>query len=237
MLLVPGENGIMQLEIFSGTNLDYTKCYSHFTVSSRAAVALIDTDVTYIHLRVLQEYTSPFSLRMIKVYAEIHLGWKNNSPYFYDNDITFQHSLVGTGTVDQIFTSFDSDPYSLQFKKDETASEKYPSVTLQWSENYIFTYVIIVNYNGLTYQLDVEDSAPCTPIGTNDITLDTIHIFTCNSVLGNQITLKNPEANLQDISFNSVMILSDNCANRAWELTNPYETYTQTVDRRRLYNG
>ena len=51
-------------------------------------------------------------------------------------------------------------------------------MTITWTDSFVFTYIIAVNYNGFTFKLDVTDSATCTPIsGTGEITVDKVHIF------------------------------------------------------------
>ena len=74
MLLVPGDNSIMEIDIYTGSSDALSECILHFTTTTHSALAVIDRDITRIHLVIKQEYSEPLSLRMFGLYEEIHLG-------------------------------------------------------------------------------------------------------------------------------------------------------------------
>ena len=86
LLLVPGDGSVMEIDIYTGTSDVLSNCIYHFSGTTLSALAVIDRDITRMHLVIKQDYSEPLTLRMIGMYEEIHLG-SDSTGYFYSNTI------------------------------------------------------------------------------------------------------------------------------------------------------
>ena len=86
-----------------------------------------------------------------------------------------------------------------------------PAVEFSFKEAAPVSHVLILNFDGIEYNIAVGDGAACVAASGNTVLTNAVNTFDCNNdVTSTKVTLDVIDS-VSDMTLNKVIILSDTC--------------------------